>query len=392
MLFLIHNIMQEVYRFEVSVAGLEHSICEDCFYWFESSLGKSRVLGNEALFSNSFIQVDTRLFIKLVQMLKGTTLNGSVVENVAYSQLFSEQSLTLTTKRGVPILSQGLKNVGRREERLRLLERLVVSGMDENQQKEFMERSRMIREFDRHEYLLSKEVVLQRAVFFQNEYFDGILQKIGEWAGEIEIAVDGRWSSPRKGKESTLSVILIRGPEEYERRVILVVNLIWRRNKSTFSSDTVYFEHRGLKIYKENEYLYSVDKCVSVLLESIGLRIAMLILRKRNIKIWRIVKDQDNKSGEILKEFGLEDRAFYDLNHSIKSTKKGLEKLYRKNRTTFLGDNEKWGNPERRSRLFSKITSHIRFCVNATKDSATSPDSILNVIHHFSNEHSSFML
>jgi len=206
-----------------------------------------------------------------------------------------------------------------------------------------------------------------------------------------EISVDGRWSSPRNGREHTLSVILNQGPSKLIGKVLTVVNIIYLKDAASRKTNSkVQFGEIG--IYKHDDVTYYADKRISVLFESIALDLALdFLVNKYKLKIKHIIKDQDNKSAKILEKYGLEKSVLYDSNHVLKSIRRGLESLYKENMNDFRNDNKKWKNIDFRKKSFNKIIRHIRYCINTEDNKPPDLESILTVMHHLSNEHQSIL-
>ena len=276
-----------------------------------------------------------------------------------------------------------------KNQREQMIRTLTVLGVDESEQIKILDRLKLVRTDFRQKYRDISNEVIQETEMYQKEYCERMMKSLEDPENPVEISVDGRQSSPRNGNECTLSVIVNQGPPEFIGKVLTVANIIHYKDAASRTNNpkVLYGE---ICIYKHNDSTFYADKRISVLFESIALDLALnFLLVEQKLKIKHIIKDQDNKSANIMEKYGLANSVLYDRNHVLKSIQKGLEALDKENKTDFRNDNKNWGKPDIRREIINKIIKRIKYCIDIEDNKPPDLDSILTVLYHLSNDHQS---
>jgi len=180
-------------------------ICKDCLEWFEKQLREEYLRSNVSLFGNTHITFDMQYLFQFLDSMEDLIRSRFNDFEFSYFKLLSEQGMEYQSDSSDLRREFTIKKKSHRKQREQMTRTLIVSGVDENEQIKILDRLGQVRNDFRYKYKdISKEVIRETEMY-QKEYCEGMMNSLKNTKEPIEISVDGRWSSPRNGREHTLS-------------------------------------------------------------------------------------------------------------------------------------------------------------------------------------------
>ena len=201
---LIQKVMLVAFKEEIN-GEYRNCICKDCLEWFEKQLREEYLRSNVSLFGNTHITFDMQYLFQFLDSMEDLIRSRFNDFEFSYFKLLSEQGMEYQSDSSDLRREFTIKKKSHRKQREQMIRTLIVSGVDENEQIKILDRLGQVRNDFRYKYKdISKEVIRETEMY-QKEYCEGMMNSLKNTKEPIEISVDGRWSSPRNGREHTLS-------------------------------------------------------------------------------------------------------------------------------------------------------------------------------------------